>query len=245
MNARHLMLPGGPLGRDQHMWAYGWWGAPVIAFPSASGMAHEWQQHGMIEALEPLLRAGRIKLYCPESNVAEAWTRKEAPAPWRLTRHAAYEQWVQDTLVPFVRDDCRMPQARLGVVGCSLGGSYAGLFALKFPELFDQAVCMSGRYLMTVFTNGHDGPDVYVNNPLAFGPNLSGAALERVRQTSLTLVCGRGKWEEGCIEETLALAEWCRRKGIPHFEDIWGEESYHDWPCWRVQAAKHLNRIWG
>jgi esterase/lipase superfamily enzyme len=240
MQSRHLLLPGGELGRDQHLWAHGWWGEPVVVFPSAAGMAHEWQAQGMVEALAPLVDAGRIKLYCAESNVSEAWTRKDRPVPWRLERHAAYERWVLGTLVPFVRRDCNQEHARIATAGCSLGGSYATLFALKFPEVFHRAIAMSGRYLMSVFTGAHQGADLYFLNPLAFVPNLAGEALERVRRTHLTLVCGRGRWEEGCIEETIALADWCGRKGIPHVADIWGEDSYHDWPCWRQQAAKHL-----
>src|SRR5690554_1145836 len=179
-------------------------------------MAHEWAAQGMIEALSPLIQAGRMKLYCTESNVAEAWTRKEAPAPWRIGRHQAYERWVMGTLVPFIRRDCRSRDIPLAVTGTSLGGMYAATFALKHPETFAWALCMSGRYRATVFTGGFSNADVYYNDPLAFVPNLAGPDLERVRKTHLTLVCGQGRWEEGCIDETLELADVLRHKGIPH-----------------------------
>ena len=245
MHARHLLLPAPSLGRDQHLWCYGWWGEPVLAFPSASGMAHEWQAEGMVEALAPLIDAGRIKLYCPESNVSEAWTKKESPPLWRLHRHGLYERWVLDTLVPFIREDCNLSRARIATAGCSLGGSYAALFALKHPATFHRAICMSGRYQMSVFTGPIDSLDLYFNNPLAFVPNLEGDALDAVRQTHVTLVCGRGKWEEGCIEETLELADVCAQKRIPHTRDIWGTDSFHDWPMWRRHAAVHFGRTWG
>jgi hypothetical protein len=70
---RHQTIDSPELGRPVHLWTFGWFGQPLIVMPSAAGMAHEWQQQGMIDALAPLLRAGRIKLYCPETNVAEAW----------------------------------------------------------------------------------------------------------------------------------------------------------------------------
>lgn len=245
MQSRLLRIPGGELGRDQHVWCFGSWGAPVIAFPSAAGMAHEWQQQGMLQALAPLVNSGRIKLYCPESNVSEAWTKQEAPAAWRLSRHAVYERWVMGNLLDFVKADCRSEHVRPAVAGCSFGGYYAANFALKHPSRFSRAICMSGRYEMTNFAKGLNGLELYYNNPLAYVPNLEGEALELVRRTHLTLVCGTGKWEEGCIEETLLLAEWCRRKGIPHTRDIWGPETYHDWPCWRLQAQKHFLTAWG
>jgi enterochelin esterase-like enzyme len=94
----------------------------------------------MVAVLEPLLQRGRIKLYCPESNVSEAWTRKESPLGERMQKHLAYERFVLDTLVPFVRDDCRWADAPLAATGCSLGAMYAVNFALKHPDIFKRAL---------------------------------------------------------------------------------------------------------
>lgn len=243
MNGTHLLLDSPQLGRQVHLWKYGFWGHPVLVFPSAAGFAHEWHAHGMVEALSPLLRAGKIKLYCPESNVAEAFTRKEADPAWRISRHSAYERFVMDTLVPWIRADCRWPDAPLATAGCSLGGLYAASFALKHPKTFPWALCMSGRYEIRPFLNHHDSAEVYHHNPLAFVPGLEGAALEAVRRhTSLTLVCGQGKWEEGCIEETQELGAWLDRKRIPNHTDIWGRDVSHDWPWWKRQATYHFGK---
>lgn len=234
------------LGRPQSLWSYGHWGYPLLVFPSAAGFAHEWEAQGMIEALAPWIDSGRLKFYCPESNVAEAWTRRENDPAWRIQRHLAYERWVLETLVPKIREDCRTPDIPIFVAGASLGASYAALFALRHPETFRWALCLSGRYEMTHFTNGFVNLDVYLNSPLAFVPNLAGEALERVRRhTHLTLVCGQGPYEEGCIEETQALADLCARKQIPHDRDIWGRDSAHDWNWWRRQAYYHLTRRFG
>jgi esterase/lipase superfamily enzyme len=233
------------MGRDVHLWTYGQFGMPIVVFPTAAGFAHEWQAQGMVEALQPLLASGRIKLYCPESNVAEAWTKEGEPR-WRMSRHAAYERFVVETLVPFVREDCRSAEIPLAATGASLGGLYAALFALKHPETFAWSLSMSGRYEVRGFTAGYDGPEVYFHNPLAFVPNLSGEPLDRIRHhTHLTLVCGQGKWEEGCIEETKALGAWLARKGISHERDIWGQDVSHDWAWWRRQASFHIGRRFG
>ena len=247
MPSRHVLLESPALGRQVHLWCYGHFGPPVIAFPSAAGMAHEWDRHGMIDTLAPLLNAGKLKLYCPESNVSEVWTAKDTPLAHRMRRHHAYERFVLETLVPYVREDCRWPSAPMTAIGCSLGGTYSALFALKFPETFKQALCMSGRYLTTELIKpmgSENSQELYFNNPLAFLPGLHGEALERVRRdTFLTLVCGRGKWEEGCIEETIALGRLLDDKRIPNLTDIWGPESRHDWDYWQKQVTLHLPRV--
>jgi esterase/lipase superfamily enzyme len=244
--AQHRMIPSPAMERDVHVWTYGSFGWPVVVFPTAAGFAHEWQAQKMVETLQPLLAAGRIKLYCPESNVSEAWTKKEKDPAWRIGRHQVYERFVMDTLVPFIREDCRTPNIPIAVTGASLGGMYAATFALKFPETFRWCLAMSGRYEARNFTNGYDSSEVYHNNPLAFVPQLRGEALERVRKnTHLTLVCGRGKWEEGCIEETIELAAWLEKKGIPHERDLWGTDVAHDWEWWRRQALWHFGRRYG
>ncbi|MSP55104.1 MAG: hypothetical protein EXR69_05800 [Myxococcales bacterium] len=242
MQSRHLMIPGGAMGRNVHLWAYGWWGQPVIAFPSAAGFAHEWHKEGMVDVLEPWIRAGKIKLYCPESNVSEAWTGTKDPA-WRISRHVAYEKFVTTELLEFIRHDCNMEHVAPPVMGCSLGGLYAALMTLKHPELFPRSLSMSGRYDAASFTDGFQNADVYYNNPLAFVPNLSGPALDRTRKGKLTLVCGRGAFEAGCIEETVSLAHALEDKGIPHERDIWGRDSKHDWDWWRKQLSVHAPRV--
>lgn len=237
------MLDSPAMGRKVHLWAYGHFGPPVLVFPSAAGFAHEWDRQGMLEVLAPLIHGGKAKFYCPESNVSEVWTNKDRPLSHRMQRHGAYERFILDTLVPFIREDCRWPNAPITAVGCSLGGTYAALFALKHPETFPQVLCMSGRYMMTELTKENSG-ELYFNNPLAFVPGLSGDALDRVRKhTHLTLVCGRGPYEEGCIEETIALGNLLQHKQIPSHTDIWGRDSRHDWDYWKKQVVMHLPRV--
>jgi len=234
------------LDRGISLWSYGHFGPPVVVFPTAAGFAHEWESQGMVDTLAPLLEAGKFKLYCPESNVAEAWTRREADPAWRIQRHALYEKFVVETLVPAIREDCRTPGIPMAVAGASLGAFYAANFALKFPEIFRWSLCLSGRYAMTHFTDGHTDSEVYFNNPLAYVANLHGEHLEKIRRhTHLVLVCGQGAYEEGCIEETQALADLCHAQSIPHERDIWGHDVSHGWSWWQRQARYHFTRRFG
>jgi esterase/lipase superfamily enzyme len=241
MIRRHELVPSEEMGRPVHLWCYGHYGAPLLVFPSASGMAHEWDSHGMVEALSDFIEQGRLKLYCAESNVAEAWTRRESDPAWRITRHQMYERFVVNELAPHIREDCGSDDIPIALSGTSLGALYSANFALKFPEIFRYALCMSGRYDISWLTDGFQNESVYLNNPMAYLPRLDGAPLDKLRDGShLTLVCGQGKWEDGNIEDTRAFAEILASKGISHSCDLWGHDVSHEWSWWRRQARHHL-----
>lgn len=244
MHRQHHMIPSAAMDRHVHLWVYGHYGPPIVVFPSAAGFAHEWDAQGMVAALAPLINAGKIKLYCPESNVSHSWTAKHDPRH-RVRAHQVYEQFVMHELLPWIARDCNHEVIPVGTAGCSLGGFYAANFALKYPDRFFYALCMSGRYQMTNFTGGYSNSDIYFNNPIAFTRNLHGEALNHVRRTHLALVCGRGRWEEGCIEETIELGQILQQKGVPCDLDIWGHDSSHQWPWWHRQAVYHLNKRFG
>ncbi len=225
------------------MWTFGEMGRPLVVFPSNAGVAHEWKESGMIDALAPLLRAGRLKIYCPETNVSRSFSG-DGSIRHRMAHHRAYERFVLDTLVPFIREDSRSPEARMIATGCSVGALYASLFVLKHPETFEKALCLSGRYRASALFGGVSNHELYLNDPLAFVPNLHGMALERVRrQAHLTVVVGRGAHEDGCIPETAEFGAALEHKRIPHHLAFWGTDSSHTYPWWRKQAFHYLRQI--
>lgn len=248
MNARHLLLESPALGRRVHLWSFGDAGRPLVVFPSNAGVAHEWQKGGMIDALAPLIAARRVKIYCPETNVSRSFSGEGSTAH-RMAHHAAYERFVLETLVPFVREDCHAPHDTLTASGCSMGALYSALFVLKHPETFGRALCLSGRYRVSTLFDDARGDALYFNDPLAFLPGLEGAALERVRrQVHLTVVVGRGPHEEGCIPQTREFGGWLVNKDIPAHVAFWGHDSAHDYHWWQKQARHYLSQLfppWG
>jgi len=243
MSARHRLLESPDLGRRVHVWTFGEIGRPLIVFPSNAGVAHEWKHGGMIDALSPLLAAGRIKIYCPETNVSKSFSG-EGSVGHRMAHHLAYERFVLNTLVPFIREECQMPHVRMVAAGCSVGALYSSIFALKHPEIFKQALCLSGRYRTSWFFDGQSNEDLYFNDPFAFLPNLHGSGLDRVRRHAhLTLVVGRGANEGGCMPETVEFGTLLRQKGIPHHLAVWGHDASHTYPWWQKQARHYLSQM--
>src|SRR5688572_30061416 len=51
------------LDRTMGVARWGWWGRPVVFFPTGGGDFLDCERFLMVRALQPLIEAGRIKLY--------------------------------------------------------------------------------------------------------------------------------------------------------------------------------------
>jgi esterase/lipase superfamily enzyme len=244
MNARQHELYAHAIGAPGRVAAYGHYGRPVLAFPSENGTAYDWQDHGMVDALAPLLDGGRIKLYCVDSFDAGSWSDRSIPTEERARRHGAYEAWILEDVVPFVQHDTG---GDIITTGISLGAFHAANLALKRADLFPLAVCLSGNYDPSNWHGwGERGEQAYFNNPMDYVPGFGGEHLDWLRaRLSVLLVCGQGQWEDttGALASTRRLAGLLAEKGIRHELDLWGYDVPHDWPSWRAQLAHHLPRF--
>jgi esterase/lipase superfamily enzyme len=234
------------IGAAGSVLSFGHWGRPVLVFPSESGRASDFESNGMIGVVADLIEAGRVKLYCVDSFDTQSWSDSSLPLEERARRHGAYESWINEQVVPWIRDDCGGRTDLVGT-GCSLGAFHAANFTLKHAHLFPHALCLSGSYDPGTWNGwGERGEAVYFNNPVDYVGNLHGDHLNWLRsQVYLLLVCGQGMWEDttGSLDGTRSLAAKLADKGIPHDLDLWGHDSAHDWPWWRRQFAHHLPRF--
>lgn len=234
------------LGWSPRVIAYGSYGRPVLVFPSSEGRAEDFEGNGMVEAIRPLIDAGRGKLFCLDSWDAGSWYRGDLPLEERARRHEAYERWVVEGAVPFVDADCGGRQEMV-VTGCSFGAYHAANVALRRADLFPLALCLSGVYDLTVMGGwGEPGTSFHLNNPQWSLAASEGGHLEWLRsRLSLLLVCGQGQWEDttGALESTRAFGRLCAEKGLRVEVDLWGHDVPHDWPSWRAQLAHHLPRF--
>lgn len=236
--SRQVTLDGG------NVLAYGHWGRPVLAFPSEQGPCWQYEERGMVDAVGWLIEAGRIKLYCVDSFDAQSWHAKDLPLEERARRHAFYENWIVERVVPFVVEDCG--QGDILLTGASFGAYHSANFTLKRADLFPIAICQSGVYDVSVVGWGERADAVYFNNPADYMTHLHGDHLEWLRsRVSLVLTVGTGEWEDttGALESTRRFAGLLAEKGLRHELDVWGPEFPHDWDSWRAQLAHHLPRF--
>jgi esterase/lipase superfamily enzyme len=225
---------------------YGHWGRPILAFPTERGSARDFAQHGMVAAVEDLIEAGRVKLYCVDSNDGSSWAARDLPLEERARRHGAYESWIVEQVVPYIAADSG-GAADIVTTGCSMGAYHALNFAVKRADLFPRAMCFSGNYDPTDWNGwGERGDQTYFNNPADYLGHLGGDHLDWLRsRLSVLLVCGQGQWEDttGSLRSTKRVAALLSDRGIRHELDLWGHDVPHDWPSWRAQFAHHLRRL--
>jgi esterase/lipase superfamily enzyme len=246
MQRRYEFFHSPALDRSMELLIFGHHGPPLLAFPSAGGRFYDWENHGMVDAAAPWLEQGQMRLFCVDGIDHETWLNHGVGIAARGRRHHQYETYIVEELAPLIRRECGHRQGGMAVTGCSLGALHAANFALKVPETFNYALCMSGRYNLEAVIGPGDSLDVYFNNPVAYCANLHGAALARVRDhTHLALVCGQGAWEDKCLVETHRLANILAAKGISHERDLWGHDVEHHWYWWKRQLAHYLGKALG
>ena len=234
-------------GFGGHVHSYGHWGRPVLGFPAEAGSAGDFEANGMVSALSPLLDAGRIKLYCVDSDDASTWSNQSLPLEERARRHDGYERWIVHGVVPYIAADSGGRRDIL-TIGTSLGAFHAVNVALRRADLFGVGIGLSGNYDPSRWNGwGERGDSSYFHNPVEYVTNLGGDHLDWLRgRLHLVLVVGQGAFEEQPTRAQSGsrhLAHLLAAKQISHELDVWGHDVPHDWSSWQRQAAHHLPRF--
>ncbi len=228
------------LGQDVTVTRWGDIGTPVLFFPTAAADAEEVERFQMVAALEPLLAAGRIKLYSVDSVAGKALLSGKTPADVARVQ-TQYDAFAYHELVPAIRKDCHSPALEIVVTGPSIGAFNALSMICRHPDVFSKAICMSGTYDITKWMNKEVPSDHYFASPLHFLPGLGeGEQLARLRQRFVLLTHGTGRAEEP--QQSWRVADALGKKGVPNRVDTWDDWA-HDWPTWREMLPKYLGEM--
>jgi esterase/lipase superfamily enzyme len=204
---------------------------------------------GMIAALAGFIDAGKIKLFCVDSVDAESWYNFGVCPADRNARHEAYDRYIVEEVIPFIRHHGRAPGERVMASGCSMGAYHAVNFFLKHPDTFEGTIALSGLYRLDrpeFQLSASEMADVYFNSPLSYLPGMTDPwYLDLYRRSRIIVCVGQGAWEHEAIEDTRYLDHLFRQKSIPAWVDYWGHDVNHDWPWWYRQMNYFLGRLYG
>ena len=60
------------------------------------------------------------------------------------------------------------------------------------------------------------------------------------RYRKMNIVLGSADWDI-CLDQNVKFSAILNDKGIPHWLDVWGDNSKHDWPLWQRMAVKYFS----
>lgn len=220
------------LHKHMEIAVYGHYGFALLMFPTAAADYLEYERFYVIDALAPMIDAGKVKAFSINSINNESWLNDNIPPPYKAIRHQQFNHYVADEVVPFIRNHCS-PETMIITTGASFGALHAANQVFRRPDLFDGTIAMSGSYDLKSYTNGYYDDNCYFNSPVDYLPNLSDEwHLSRLRSKKhIYILSGQGDWERP--ERSAQLGRILAAKGIPHSVDLWGYDVPHDWPTWR------------
>ncbi len=226
--------------REATLVRWGTIGQPVLVFPTAGGDAEEIERFLLIRVLEPLIAAGRIKVYSCDSVAGHAMMVQEGTPGHRMWLLNQFHQYVRHEVVPAIRRDCNDDNIGIWTTGASIGAFHSVAVTCRWPQIFHRALGMSGTWdILRFFQTDKYTDDYFVSSPLQFVPTLGGIHLEELRKRFILLASGAGRAEN--MGESWAIANLLGSKGVPNRVDPWGPEWHHDWPTWRTMLPKYLD----
>lgn len=241
MKREYKNIPSEFLGRPMEMLVLGHSGKPMLVFPSQEGRFFDYENFGMPEVASQFIDEGKVQLYCVDGIDHESWFNAKASPEDRVKRALDYEKSICEDVVPYILAD---GHDGAGIIshGCSFGAFHAVNFILKYPDIFDSAIALSGCYDIRFSLNGFMNDEIAASNPLTYSRNLDEERIGKLQKDLLIVCCGQGPWEEW-NEEAIRLIKNLKFSNIPAFLDMWGNDVAHDWPWWKKQIVYFLEKF--
>lgn len=228
------------LGRNMEIVTYGYFGFPLLLFPTAAADYLEYERFHLIDSMREFIDSGKVKVFSINSINRYSWLNDAVHPREKAVRQTQYNGYITEEVVPYIWNNC---QGKVGIItaGASLGAFHCANQLFRRPDLFDGCLAMSGSYDIRGYYEGDYYDDnIYFNNPVDYLPGLEGHNLWLLRQKRhIHIVTGQGEYENP--DASRRLSAILSEKGIPHELELWGHDMPHDWPTWRQMVRYYLN----
>ncbi|MCW3093227.1 MAG: putative esterase [Ferruginibacter sp.] len=223
------------LNREMELLIFGDCGAPVIFFPTRTARFYDYEDWGVIEAMEEKILSGKIQVYCVDSIDEESLYCKDIPPAERMQRHLQFEKYLLYELLPLIQYQNNNPA--IVSAGCSLGAYHAVNLAFRHPEYFKKVIGLSGRYDLSIklefFDDLFDGywdEEIYYNMPGQYVHNInSDEQVQALQNLDIIFVVGV---QDAFLENNLQLSRSLREKNIVNTLHL-------------LEGEAHKARYWG
>ena len=218
------------LNKEMPVAMYGHYGFALLLVPTAAADYLEYERFQMMDALAPLINAGKMKVFSIDSINKESWLNNEMEPAHKAIRQNDFNSYVHNEVIPFIRNNTSN-ETLIYTSGASFGALHAMNLFLKRPDIINGVISMSGVYDLSEYTKGFWDEQVYFNSPIHYIPNLTDPFyLDKIRASHhIHIYTGGGAYEDPDANRRFSQVLW--DKGIWHELGIW-ENDPHDWPTW-------------
>lgn len=229
------------LNQDMPIAVYGHYGFALLLIPTAAADYLEYERFQLLDAIAPFVDSGVCKVFSINSINNESWLNSEMHPPHKAIRHNQFNAYVRNEVVPFIRQNTSN-DTPLYTCGASFGALHAMNLFLKYPDVINGTISMSGVYDLSEYTKGYYDDQVYFNSPEHYLRNLEDPwYLDKIRASKhIHIYSGSGDYEDP--NASRRFSDLLNSKGIPHDLGIWGHDIKHDWPTWRMMLPFLLSR---
>ncbi len=227
------------LQQEVELVRWGHFGTPLLLFPTAGGDAEEVERFHLIRVLNPLMEAGRIKVYSIDSIAGRAWLSGKHSAEYCSRLQNLFDAFIYREVTVAIRKDCDSRDIEIIATGASIGAFNAVATLCRHPDAYKLAIGMSGTFDLSKYLGGRMNQDFYLSSPIHYLPKLDESPLlDLLRKRLILLPTGEGQWEDP--DESWRLANILGAKRIPNRVDPWGKQYDHNWVTWREMLPKYL-----
>lgn len=227
------------LNKHMEVAIYGHYGFALLMIPTAASDYLEYEQKGLIGAIEGLVNAGKLKVFTINSINSESWLNPYMSGYDKGVRHQQFNEYVVKEVIPFIKSQNGV-DTPIYIAGASFGALHSANLFFKYPDIFNGFIGMSGCYDLSVYTKGYFDDNVYFNSPAHYLKNLNAEwhLAEYRKSRHIHLVSGSGAYEEP--EASRLISDILNQKSVNHTLDIWGTDIPHDWWAWHRMLPYYL-----
>ena len=238
------------LNRNMEMKVYGHGGKPILFIPCQDGHFYDFENFGLIDDFRYWLESGQCMVFAIDTIDSETWSDVNGDPYWRIRRHEQWIDYITREVVPLIRNYTNYKNGWDGYpgimsFGCSLGATHALNLYLRFPDLFDRCLALSGIYEGSYGFGNYMDEVVYRNSISDYMENMPAdhPFIQEYNNHKAVVCVGQGPWE--IPESTRHLDECFKRLNINIWVDYWGYDVNHDWPWWHKMVPYYLPYLLG
>ena len=238
------------LGRAMPLKVYGHAGKPILFIPCQDGRFYDFENFRLTDTFHDWIERGDCMVFAIDTVDAETWSDREGDPYRRIRRHENWIEYITREAVPFIRQYANEKNGWSGwpgimTFGCSMGATHALNLYLRFPDLFDRCMALSGVYNASFFMDDYMDEVVYRNSITDYMTNFPSdhPFIAEYNRHKAVVCVGQGAWEEPW--STRYLDQRFHELGINIWVDYWGFDVNHDWPWWYKQIPYFLPYLLG